>query len=568
MDYAINAISFVQFFFAIVIGLYFWNLLRSQQGSRMAVERESKKELDKLQKMREISLTEPLSEKTRPALLTDIIGQEDGVKALRAALCGYNPQHVIIYGPPGVGKTAAARLILEEARRNPLSPFGQAAKFIEMDATTARFDERGIADPLIGTVHDPIYQGAGPLGMAGIPQPKPGAVTKAHGGMLFIDEIGELHHIQMNKLLKVLEDRKVFLESSYYSSEDANIPSHIHDIFQNGLPADFRLVGATTRNPEDIPPAIRSRCVEVYFRNLLPPEIARVASNAAHKMNIKLGDNALEVIKRYATNGRDAVNIVQIAGSLALEHGGGITAEDVEWVVNCGQYMPRPERKIPSEPQVGVANGLAIYGPSMGALLEIEVTATPAAGTGKLNITGVVEEEETGGYGKKMRRKSMARSSVENVMTLLRAQMGVDPAKYDIHINFPGGAPVDGPSAGITMAAAIYSAITKIPLDNRVAMTGEVSIRGLVKAVGGVTTKITAAKQAGAERVIIPRENWQETYRHMEGVEIIPVDRIQEVINLAFTKTEQPKAEVIPVPQASMRAAGGLGMCNPSRASQ
>ncbi len=568
MDYAINAISFVQFFFAIVIGLYFWNLLRSQQGSRMAVERESKKELDKLQKMREISLTEPLSEKTRPALLTDIIGQEDGVKALRAALCGYNPQHVIIYGPPGVGKTAAARLILEEARRNPLSPFGQAAKFIEMDATTARFDERGIADPLIGTVHDPIYQGAGPLGMAGIPQPKPGAVTKAHGGMLFIDEIGELHHIQMNKLLKVLEDRKVFLESSYYSSEDANIPSHIHDIFQNGLPADFRLVGATTRNPEDIPPAIRSRCVEVYFRNLLPPEIARVASNAAHKMNIKLGDNALEVIKRYATNGRDAVNIVQIAGSLALEHGGGITAEDVEWVVNCGQYMPRPERKIPSEPQVGVANGLAIYGPSMGALLEIEVTATPAAGTGKLNITGVVEEEETGGYGKKMRRKSMARSSVENVMTLLRAQMGVDPAKYDIHINFPGGAPVDGPSAGVTMAAAIYSAITKIPVDNRVAMTGEVSIRGLVKAVGGVTTKITAAKQAGAERVIIPRENWQETYRHMEGVEIIPVDRIQEVINLAFTKTEQPKAEVIPVPQASIRAAGGLGMCNSSRASQ
>lgn len=568
MDYAINAISFVQFFFAIVIGLYFWNLLRSQQGSRMAVERESKKELDKLQKMREISLTEPLSEKTRPALLTDIIGQEDGVKALRAALCGYNPQHVIIYGPPGVGKTAAARLILEEARRNPLSPFGQAAKFIEMDATIARFDERGIADPLIGTVHDPIYQGAGPLGMAGIPQPKPGAVTKAHGGMLFIDEIGELHHIQMNKLLKVLEDRKVFLESSYYSSEDANIPSHIHDIFQNGLPADFRLVGATTRNPEDIPPAIRSRCVEVYFRNLLPPEIARVASNAAQKMNIKLGDNALEVIKRYATNGRDAVNIVQIAGSLALEHGGGITAEDVEWVVNCGQYMPRPERKIPSEPQVGVANGLAIYGPSMGALLEIEVTATPAAGTGKLNITGVVEEEETGGYGKKVRRKSMARSSVENVMTLLRAQMGVDPAKYDIHINFPGGAPVDGPSAGITMAAAIYSAITKIPLDNRVAMTGEVSIRGLVKAVGGVTTKITAAKQAGAERVIIPRENWQETYRHMEGVEIIPVDRIQEVINLAFTKTEQPKAEVIPVPQASMRAAGGLGMCNSSRASQ
>ena len=101
----------------------------------------------------------------------------------------------------------------EEAKANPLSPFGPDAKFVEIDATTARFDDRGIADPLLGSVHDPIYQGAGAMGMAGIPQPKPAAVTKAHGGMLFIDEIGELHPVQMNKLLKVLEDRRVFLES-------------------------------------------------------------------------------------------------------------------------------------------------------------------------------------------------------------------------------------------------------------------------------------------------------------------------------------------------------------------
>ncbi|MDT2266123.1 AAA family ATPase [Paenibacillus larvae] len=154
--------------------------------------------------------------------------------------------------------------MLEEAKKNIKSPFRQEAKFTEIDATTARFDERGIADPLIGSVHDPIYQGAGAMGVAGIPQPKPGAVTKAHGGILFIDEIGELHPIQMNKLLKVLEDRKVFLESAYYSSEDVNIPSYIHDIFQNGLPADFRLVGATTRTPDEIPPAIRSRCMEIF----------------------------------------------------------------------------------------------------------------------------------------------------------------------------------------------------------------------------------------------------------------------------------------------------------------
>ena len=194
-----------------------------------------------------------------------------------------NPQHVIIYGPPGVGKTCAARIVLEEAKKNPASPFRKDAKFIEMDATSIRFDERSIADPLIGSVHDPIYQGAGPLGVAGIPQPKPGAVTKAHGGVLFLDEIGELHPIQMNKLLKVLEDRKVFFESAYYNSEDSNIPRHIHDIFKNGLPADFRLVGATTRSPEEIPQAIRSRCMEIFFRGLTPEENMIIARNAAKK---------------------------------------------------------------------------------------------------------------------------------------------------------------------------------------------------------------------------------------------------------------------------------------------
>ncbi len=163
------------------------------------------------------------------------------------------------------------------------SPFKKDAKFIEIDATTIRFDERGIADPLIGSVHDPIYQGAGSLGVAGIPQPKPGAVTKAHGGILFMDEIGELHPIELNKLLKVLEDRKVFLDSSYYSSENPNMPDYIKEIFDNGLPADFRLIGATTRSPEEIVPAIRSRCVEIFFRSLEQEEIRVIAKNAAIK---------------------------------------------------------------------------------------------------------------------------------------------------------------------------------------------------------------------------------------------------------------------------------------------
>lgn len=526
----------VNVFFGIVIGLYFWNLLRQQHTNRAAIDKESRKEMEKLMRLNRISLTEPLSERTRPSTFEEIVGQEEGLKALRAAICGPNPQHVIIYGPPGVGKTAAARLVLEEAKANPLSPFGPDAKFVEIDATTARFDDRGIADPLLGSVHDPIYQGAGAMGMAGIPQPKPGAVTKAHGGMLFIDEIGELHPVQMNKLLKVLEDRRVYLESSYYSSEDTNIPEHIHEIFQNGLPADFRLVGATTRMPHEIPMAIRSRCVEIFFRPLRPEEIARIARNAAEKIDFSLEDGATEVLQRYANNGREAVNIIQIAAGLALaDQRSEITQADIEWVINSGQYNPRPEYKIPDEPQVGLVNGLAIYGPNMGALIEVEATAIPTEpGTGKLTITGVMEEEEMGGPGITMRRRSMARSSVDNVLTVLRRNLGVQPRDYDIHVNFPGGIPVDGPSAGLTMVMAIYSAITGIPIKNTVAMTGEISIRGAVKPVGGVVAKIEAARLAGVKTAIIPQDNWQKIFEQRDdtGFQVIPVSRVEEAIKL------------------------------------
>jgi Lon-like ATP-dependent protease len=354
----------IQLFFAVVIGLYFWNLLRNQRGSKVAIEKESSKEMDELLRMRSLSLTEPLAEKVRPSSFKEIIGQEDGLKALRAALCGPNPQHVLLYGVPGVGKTAAARLVLEEAKKNKLSPFTMDAKFVEVDATTMRFDERGIADPLMGTVHDPIYQGAGPMGMAGIPQPKPGAVTKAHGGILFIDEIGELHPVQINKLLKVLEDRKVFLESAYYNSEERNVPRHIHDIFQNGLPADFRLIGATTRQPEEIPPAIRSRCMEIFFRVLTPEEIGRIALNAANRVGFEITPEALKVITTFCLNGRDAVNMVQLAAGVAQGEGrSALEGEDMEWVVNNSRLSPRPEKKIPESPQVGLVNGLAVYGP-------------------------------------------------------------------------------------------------------------------------------------------------------------------------------------------------------------
>lgn len=526
-----GVLGVVQILFAVIVGLYFWNLLRSQRGNKVVVEKDTSREMEELSRLRALSLTEPLAEKVRPGTFAEVVGQEDAIKALRAALCGPNPQHVLLFGSPGVGKTAAARLVLEEAKKSELSPFSKEARFVEVDATTLRFDERGIADPLMGTVHDPIYQGAGQLGMAGVPQPKPGAVTKAHGGILFIDEIGELHPVQMNKLLKVLEDRKVYLESSYYNRTDRNVPRHIHDIFENGFPADFRLIGATTRQPEEIPPAIRSRCLEIYFRDLLPAEIGDIAANAAQRIHFILEPAALDIIRTFAHNGREGVNMVQTAAGVAQVEGRkNLGAEEMEWVVNNSRLVPRLEKRIPSAPQIGLVNGLAVYGAQRGALLEIEAAVSPAeVGKGRLSITGIVEEEEMGALGRTLKRKSTARGSVENVLTVLSILLDLKMDNYHIHLNFPGGIPVDGPSAGVGVALAVYSALKGIPVDNTVAVTGEISIRGLVCPVGGVTAKVEAARQAGARQVLIPAGNWQHSYKRENIMEITPVSHIREV---------------------------------------
>lgn len=522
----------------IIFIYYMVNNNKGHSNNKVVIERENVKEMDKLNRMRSIQLTQPLTEKSRPTKFEEIIGQEDGIKALKAALCGPNPQHVIIYGPPGVGKTAAARLVLEEAKKVEKSPFKKDAKFIEIDATTIRFDERGIADPLIGSVHDPIYQGAGSLGVAGIPQPKPGAVTKAHGGMLFMDEIGELHPIELNKLLKVLEDRKVFLDSSYYSSENPNMPDYIKEIFDNGLPADFRLIGATTRSPEEIVPAIRSRCVEIFFRSLHPEEIKTIGKNAANKVGLEIDDKCLDLISKYCTNGRDVVNLIQLSSGVAInENRSDISIEDIQWVIENGNYTQIPDKKVKDRSEIGVVNGLAVHGANIGILMEIEATAKKVTHRiGNLKVTGIVEEEEISSNNRKIKRKSTAYSSIQNVLTVLNNIFNLECENYDIHINIPGGMPVDGPSAGITIATAIYSAINKVKVSNKVAMTGEISLLGEVKPIGGVNAKINAAQKAGATKVIIPIENWKDSFKDIAGIKVIAVKNLNEVIEEAILK--------------------------------
>ena len=337
--------AIIQLMVTIIAGMYFYTRLRIEKDTEKQFKNEYKQEAEKLNRLRHIRLSEPMTELVRPSSCDEILGQENGMRALRAALWGKNPQHVIIYGPPGVGKTAAARVILEEIKKSEGTPFSKDAPFIEADATVMRCDEHGFTDPLIGSVHDPIYQGSGSFGQNGIPQPMPGAVTRAHGGVLFLDEIGELPNEQLNKLLKVLEDRRVMLESSYYNSSNSKLPVYIRDVFENGLPADFRLIGATTVSPEKIPEAVRSRCVEVFFDELTRPEIIEIVRTAALRFGVFTEPGVKEHIADYAPNGRDAVKILQSAINLArMEKRHKIRVSDVQWVVMASRYKKKENK--------------------------------------------------------------------------------------------------------------------------------------------------------------------------------------------------------------------------------
>ncbi len=545
---------FAQMLFFLLGAWYFLRSGSRRKGGRDGISmEENEREMEKLDAMRQVGLTEPLTEQTRPKSLGEIVGQELGIRALRAALCGPNPQHIIIYGPPGVGKTAAARLVLEEAKGRRHSPFSPNAKFVEVDATTLQFDERSIADPLLGSVHDPIYQGAGAFGQMGIPRPQPGAVSEANGGVLFIDEIGELHPIQMNRLLKVLEDRVAKFQSSYYSRENKRIPPYIHEIFQKGLPADFRLIGATTRNPSELPAALRSRCTEIFFDGLRPEAVEQIAADSMERVGLQYEDGLCGKIALYAGGGRDTVRLVQSLASLAEMKGRNwVGSADLEWVAEAGHYQPYPRQKVTAVPRVGVVNGLAVTGGMGGAVLTVEVKMQKST-VPHLQVTGIVEEEEIRSPHGVSKRKSNARSSVENVLTVLEGY-GFDRSQYAVHINFPGGMPVDGPSAGTAMFLAAYSAFTGAAVPGDVALTGEISLTGKILPVGGVTEKLQAAEEASVTRAYIPKANWQGRYERL-GLEAVPVEEISELLEMVFTKKEEKQAGM---PQRGILTAEGL----------
>lgn len=209
-----------------------------------------------------------------------------------------------------------------------------------------------------------------------------------------------------------------------------------------------------------------------------------------------------------------------------------VSSADLDDMLGPPKYLPN---KTEEKNEIGLTNGLA-YTEVGGEILQIEVSVLP--GKGQVKTTGKLGD--------------VMQESAATAMSYVRSraeQLHLEKDFYqniDIHLHVPEGAtPKDGPSAGITMATAITSALTKIPVKRSVAMTGEVTLRGRVLAIGGLKEKLLAAKTAGVKTVLIPKDNVPDLKKipHdiKDGMEIIPVEHVDEVLRLALELKEPEK---------------------------
>ena len=432
------------------------------------------------------------------------------------------------------------KLLVNNERKNT-APF--------IDATGSH------AGALLGDVrHDP-YQSGG-LGTPAHERVEAGMIHKSNKGVLYVDEIGTMQMKTQQELLTAMQEKKYSITGQSESSSGAMVRS-------DEVPCDFVLVASGNLHVlKGMHIALRSRIrgygYEVFMKDSMKdtmenrdklvqfiaqevkkdgriPHFSREAVvEIIHEAQRRSGKKDELTLKL-----RDLGGLVRAAGDIAK--GEGAYSVTLAHVISAKKLARTLEQQIADRyidqrktysvfksegSKVGIVNGLAIIGDRSGILLPIAAEAAPAQSKdeGKIIATGKLGE--------------IAKEAVQNVSALIKKNTGTDISNHDIHIQFlQSYEGIEGDSASVSIATAVISALENVPVDQSVALTGSLSVRGDVMPVGGVTGKIEAASEAGMKKVIIPESNMDDVLieeRYKNKIQIIPVRNMSDVLENAL----------------------------------
>ena len=420
---------------------------------------------------------------------------------------------ICLVGPPGTGKTSIARSIADA--------LGKKYVRLSLGGVRDEAEIRGHRRTYVGAMPGNIVAG---LKQAGVKNP-----------LMLLDEID-----------KTSADHKGDVASALLEVLDSEQNSKFRDHFV-GIPIDLSevLFIATANSASDIPGPLYDRMEIIEVSSYTANEKFHIAKefllkkqyekNGLKTSQISINDAALKrIIEAYTKEAgvreleRKIGEICRKAAREILEKGTKkvtVTTKNLEALLGKEKYRADLKNK---KDEIGIVRGLA-WTPVGGTTLSVEVNIMPGKG----------EMELTGQMGDVMKESALAGLSfIRSIAPKYKIQQKFFE-EHDIHIHIPEGAvPKDGPSAGITMATAVMSAITGTPVSRNLAMTGEITLRGRVLAVGGLKEKILAAKTAGIKKVLVPLENKPDieeiSDEIKEGMDLIYVSSMKEVLEIAF----------------------------------